>query len=281
MNLGCAKATSCAGAWGGDARADGSQSRPLGGYGPLVSHLARALHPERSRLLPSTVVRKVTYRDDGVTLDVVGVAGEATYAARRAIVALPLGVLQAPPGARGANTFEPALPSEKQAALAKLVMGPVRKVVLKFARPFWESLNGGSYRNAAFFYGGGGAFTVYWTQTPVRSAAVVAWAGVPSAQALGAPDDDAVAIVARDGFGTMLGALAQTRAAYVGFATHDWQRDAFRGAYSYVAVGGEGPRAALARPVAGRLYFAGEATAGDGEGGNGGGCPAKRDPRRA
>ncbi len=40
----------------------------------------------------------------------------------------------------------------------------------------------------------------------------------------------------------------------------DWWADPFaRGAYSYVRVGGEGARRALARPLAGTLYLAGEA----------------------
>ena len=42
---------------------------------------------------------------------------------------------------------------------------------------------------------------------------------------------------------------------------HDWRRDPFsRGAYSYVRVGGEGAREDLAVPIAGTLFFAGEAT---------------------
>ena len=41
---------------------------------------------------------------------------------------------------------------------------------------------------------------------------------------------------------------------------HDWQHDAFsRGAYSYQAVGGSEATRALARPVRGTLFFAGEA----------------------
>jgi monoamine oxidase len=41
----------------------------------------------------------------------------------------------------------------------------------------------------------------------------------------------------------------------------DWRTDPFaRGAYSYLRVGGGGAREALAAPVAGRLFFAGEAT---------------------
>ena len=42
---------------------------------------------------------------------------------------------------------------------------------------------------------------------------------------------------------------------------HDWRRDPFaRGAYSYLRVGGEGAREELAAPLAGTLFFAGEAT---------------------
>jgi monoamine oxidase len=42
---------------------------------------------------------------------------------------------------------------------------------------------------------------------------------------------------------------------------HDWQADPYaRGAYSYVLVNGEGAREDLAAPLAGTLFFAGEAT---------------------
>ncbi|HEY2235604.1 MAG TPA: FAD-dependent oxidoreductase, partial [Candidatus Angelobacter sp.] len=42
---------------------------------------------------------------------------------------------------------------------------------------------------------------------------------------------------------------------------HDWQADPFsRGAYSYTAVGGIDAAQALAAPVDGTLFFAGEAT---------------------
>jgi monoamine oxidase len=46
---------------------------------------------------------------------------------------------------------------------------------------------------------------------------------------------------------------------------HDWQADPFsRGAYSYAAVGGIDAARRLGAPVANTLYFAGEATNGDG-----------------
>jgi monoamine oxidase len=42
---------------------------------------------------------------------------------------------------------------------------------------------------------------------------------------------------------------------------HNWQTDPFaRGAYSYLAVGGNDARSALAAPLEDTLFFAGEAT---------------------
>jgi len=42
---------------------------------------------------------------------------------------------------------------------------------------------------------------------------------------------------------------------------HDWRADPFaRGGYSYLRVNGEGAREALAAPLAGTVFFAGEAT---------------------
>lgn len=46
-----------------------------------------------------------------------------------------------------------------------------------------------------------------------------------------------------------------------GWHLHNWQTDPFAGgAYSYVAVGGEKSQRTLARPIAGTVFIAGEAT---------------------
>jgi len=48
---------------------------------------------------------------------------------------------------------------------------------------------------------------------------------------------------------------------------HDWSSDAYsRGAYSYIAVGGEDAPRRLAEPLRERLFFAGEATDPDNSG---------------
>jgi monoamine oxidase len=66
----------------------------------------------------------------------------------------------------------------------------------------------------------------------------------------------------------LFGEPALAREEFEGGMMHDWGRDPFaRGAYSYVAVGGGDARAALAAPVDDTLFFAGEATSNDGQGG--------------
>jgi monoamine oxidase len=55
--------------------------------------------------------------------------------------------------------------------------------------------------------------------------------------------------------------VAKLRGLLVDSHSHEWSADPYcRGAYSYVAVGGAHAPRELARPIAGTLYFAGEAT---------------------
>jgi monoamine oxidase len=83
----------------------------------------------------------------------------------------------------------------------------------------------------------------------------------------GASEEELIAL-ALDGFGTLFGEPELARKEFDGGAVHDWGRDPFaRGAYSYVSVDGGVARAVLGKPVDETLFFAGEATSTDGQGG--------------
>ncbi|HYH99206.1 NAD(P)/FAD-dependent oxidoreductase [Hyalangium sp.] len=69
-------------------------------------------------------VTKVTYRDDGVVLEV---KNGKSYQARKALVTVSTGVLQAKK-----IQFEPPLPPSKQAAIDGLPMGNMQKVIIDF-----------------------------------------------------------------------------------------------------------------------------------------------------
>jgi hypothetical protein len=119
-----------------------------------------------------------------VTVDTVDAAGERrALQSRAAILTLPIGVLRHP-AAENDVTFEPQLPSSTRAAIGRIEMGHVVKVVMSFKTPFWERIDAARYRDAGFFYIENEAIATYWTQVPVRSELLVAWAGGPRATAL-------------------------------------------------------------------------------------------------
>jgi monoamine oxidase len=154
--------------------------------------------------------------------------------------------------------FEPDLP-DKRAALAGLRMGSVVKAVLRFREPFWT---GAGLADLGFLHTPDAPFLAWWPTPPTESAVLIAWAGGPAAEHLAGLDDRSVIDRALEALADRL-RLDRDRLKELLQAWHvfDWQADPFaRGAYSYVAAGGMGSGRRLAEPVAGTLFFAGEAT---------------------
>lgn len=243
-------------------------ARPLGGYARMFEQLRDDCTSAGAQIRLSTTVNRISWRRGGVAVEARTPAqGVRTLRARAAIVTLPLGVLHDSAGRAGV-AFEPQLPPAKRAALACIVMGDAVRVALWFRTPFWERIGDRRYRDAGFFRAADRAFMAYWTQFPVRSSLIVAWAGGPKALALSSLAPQELIDRAVDGFGELLGERDLAREQFDGGLMHDWRRDPFaRGAYSYVAAGGDSARADLAAPLDGVLFFAGEATSNDGQGG--------------
>jgi monoamine oxidase len=242
-------------------------ARPLLGYRPMFQYLHDTCTGAGVQIHFSTIVRRVAWRRGSVVVEAVCGGEPRTVRARTAIVTLSTGVLRHR-GTDGAVAFDPSLPAAKLMALERIEMGHVVKVTLSFATAFWEGLDDGRYRDGGFFRCEGRSFPAYWTQLPVRSTLVVAWAGGPKAIALDGMAQDRRIQRAAEGFGEMFNEPDVARKAFAGGLTHDWARDPFaRGAYSYLAVGAAGAREALGAPVEDTLFFAGEATALHGESG--------------
>jgi monoamine oxidase len=243
-------------------------ARPLGGYRPMFERLRDVCATAGVETCLSTVVQRISWRHGVVAVDAKNCYGESrTIRAQAAIVTLPVGVLRHS-GDETEVVFEPDLPAAKREALASIEMGHVVKVALWFRTAFWEQVRDGRYRDAAFFRRVGQPFAAYWTQLPVRSELTVAWAGGPKATALSGASQAELVGCALNGFGALLGEPTLARNEFEGGVMHDWSHDPFaRGAYSYVAVGGGIARASLAAPVDDTLFFAGEATSNDGQGG--------------
>jgi monoamine oxidase len=255
--------------WLAEDRIEGHRAfRLVGGYDQLVGWLKAAIVPERSVLHLNAPVASVSWRPGDVQVSTAGLLPVAVEA-RRAIVTIPLGVLRAPPGATGAVQFDPPVPHLEH-AVSRLESGSVVKVVLHFKHRFWDdvrSLGSGpehstTLSRSGFMHAHGQIFPVWWTSNPFYAPVLTAWSAGPSAEELSALSDDAVVDRAIEAAGAVFrlgrGAIDQL---LDGWFFHNWQADPFaRGAYSYIATHGLDAQELLVRPVAGTLYFAGEAT---------------------
>jgi monoamine oxidase len=211
----------------------------------------------------------VTWRPGAVEVAAQPAAGPpAVFVARRALIALPLGVLQAPAGSPGAVIFNPEL-AEKRPALEQLEMGQAVKITLRFREPFWEHdrrLNGESAEDLSalsFLLSADAPFPTWWSTYPIRAPLLVGWAAGTAAEKLAGRAREEIADLALASLAHLLGAQRERLAALlVGWHYHDWHTDPFaRGAYSFVRAGGFGAQTALAQPRAETLFFCGEATA--------------------
>lgn len=247
--------------WSGGSAADAPTFRPLGGFGALMSAMARELEALQVALRLNSVVKQVQWESDAV--EVAGTTNGQSFKVRgkRAVITLPLGVLQT-----SAVEFSPALRA-KQTALAGLAAGPVLKVVLRFREAFWEQLDEGRYHDVVFFNLPGGAFPTFWSTLPLRTSVLNAWAGGPYAAQLAGQSVDQVTGTALACVEALFG-RKRLQQQLEGSYLHDWQADEFaRGAYSYVTAGASQARKHLAKPLQRTLFFAGEAADTEGESG--------------
>lgn len=230
---------------------EASELRARRGSGRLVAALDGAL-AGRAGLRLGTAARELRWRRGRV--EVITEAGE-TLRAPAAVVTVPLPLLER-------LRFEPELPDLRGAA-AGLAMGPVTKLVLRFREPFWREI--GPLRDMLFLHAMDQPLPVWWAAVDPEAPLLTAWAGGPHSARLPA------------GEGPLVEAAVASLAAALGLAPrevsrrleahyhHDWNRDPWsRGAYSYVLAGGAQAYRTLARPVERTLYFAGEATGGEG-----------------
>jgi monoamine oxidase len=216
-----------------------SHKRPHGGYGPALQFLAKDLNVQLE-----TIVREVRWSHGSVEVEGTFRGEPWTGCAPRAVITLPLGVLQS-----GAVRFTPRL----EKPLDKLASGPVIRVAMAFRTAFWEKAHPG----VAFFHSPHAPFPTFWTPLPMHAPLLTCWAGGPKAARLSGSSEKKLLAHALGSVRSVIGNIEDPRA----FLIHDWQADPYaRGGYSYVKVGGAGAREQLAAPLDGTLYFAGEAT---------------------
>lgn len=225
-----------------------SSFRLVGGYDQIPDALARNL-PEGSLHL-NCPVRRIGWQSGRVEAE--SAAGVLT--ARQAVIAVPLGVLQAT-----GIQFDPE-PTDALHAAQQIAMGHASRVNMVFRDRLWE--DNPALQHTSFFHSLEPWFPTQWNQLPLRAPLLTAWAGGPKAQQVaGCPKNIAVDRALE----TLARILDLPRATLRSKLTeaywHDWSTDPYsRGAYSYIPAGALDAPKKLAEPVSDTLFFAGEAT---------------------
>ena len=244
-------------------RIGGDQSfRIAGGYDVVPRRLLSDCDPRYLRLQLKTIVEAVHWRPSDVGVLARSAGEQQSFRAPRALITLPLGVLQREPGSDGSVLFNPAL-LEKREPLRQLVMGHVIRVTLRLREPLWDAEDGPIRLNALrFLFSDHPVFPTWWSSGSADVPVITGWAPARSAEWLSGKGEALIVQHATEALAALLRMFtARVQAALEKAYVHDWQSDAFsRGAYSYVRAGGDAAQEQLARPVADTLFFAGEAT---------------------
>jgi monoamine oxidase len=249
-----------------EAEAEDELHRIREGYGALVRRLAERLDPARVELRLESTVTALRWRPGQARAAVAPAAGSPyELAAPHAIVTLPLAMLERRAGSAGAVPIDPPPPGWP-AALPALHMGAAHRIVLTFDTRWWAP---DGEDGPEFVHGTTEPFPIWWTSLPSRAPALTGWTGGPRAAALAGRAEEAMLRAALGSLGSIFSRDEKDLRSHLGRAWwHDWETDPFAGgAYSYGGVGAIEARAALGRPVAGTLFLAGEAIAGEGRNG--------------
>ncbi len=235
------------------------------GYESLLNVLQAALPSNLVSIRLNTVAKVVRWAKHDVRLQAQTPSGTAEFTAPRAVVTLPLGVLQMPLSAPGAVCFEPAL-EEKTSSMLLLYMGQAIRISLLFSQRWWEQVapsgeKPGALRDMSMVFSHQEWFPTWWTR--VTSAPILTgWAASRRGERLSGKPAAFIKDRALESLANLFEFPRRTLEAMLqSWYVHNWQSDPYaRGSYSYVGVGGESAQAQLAEPVADTLFFAGEAT---------------------
>ncbi|KAB1073371.1 flavin monoamine oxidase family protein [Methylobacterium planeticum] len=214
------------------------------GYGALVARHHADLPVRRE-----TIVTGIDWSGAGVTV----ATSRGTLAGAAVIVTVPVGVL-----ASGAIRFAPGLPPGTEAALAGLGMGAYTKIALRLDPARLDLKAVGDAVSVA--RRGERDLTLYFEMAPFGRPLAIANLGGDGARALCEAGEAAAIAEATDRLVQILG--TEARGAVTGGRLAGWWTDPFaRGGYSIARPGCAEARLGLRRPIADRVFLAGEALA--------------------
>ena len=237
-----------------------------GGYAQLPEFLAARVRSLGAEIRLGVVVSAVRWRPG----EVVVTSNFGDLRARKCLVTLPLGVLQAAnAGSASSVRIEPEPTALFEAR--RLAMGQVVRFTLVFREPWWAQAGSSSgaaepqsLKTLHFLFTPERMPPVWWTRHPEPEPlpTLVGWSGGPPSEALRGKTAEQLGELACQELAEAFHLPSdQLRASLAGAYTFDWSVDPFAlGSYSYVPASALDAPGAMTMPEANTLFFAGEHT---------------------
>lgn len=235
------------------------QYRIKGGYTKLIDYLLEECVKGGCAVYMETVVKEIRWKKGYVEL--IDQNGR-TLTAKKVVITVPLGVLQAAGEETGQILFSPAI-NEIQQAINSLGFGSVIKVILNFNEPVWKiaSNNEAVRKKDPGFIFSDAIIPTWWTQIPEENGMITGWVGGPNAVRLQDEPDEKLFDLALESLAVIFQIPRKTlQSKLISSCIHNWYADEFsRGAYSYETIYSKKAKTIITTPIENTLYFAGEA----------------------
>ena len=231
------------------------------GYSTLINYLAKKIEETNGTIHPNKAVKEIHWDENKViAIDSNG----HSFSASKIIITVPVNILQLDADHAEAISFFPAI-IEQHAAIQKLGMGAVIKILLQFSEPVWQDKTiqertGNDMKNVSFFFSEQ-AIPTWWTQCPDDSTLLTGWLGGPAAIEMKDKSDEEIINISLASLSGILGLeAAHISDSIVAYHVANWTAEPhIYGSYSYITVEAKQALEVLRLPIAGTIYFAGEA----------------------
>ena len=240
---------------------DEEQYRITGGYRKLMDFLHAQSVAAGAVFHLAEAVKSIAWSAGQVSVETA--TGKA-FSANKVIVALPVGVLCAGENEAGGIRFSPRI-DDHLAAAADIGFSGVIKFLLQFTEQFWLSDSGkkstGQDLGKMGFVISDAPVPTWWTQYPAASALLTGWLAGPNAVRRKNDSDE---VLLNDALQSLSAIFhmpqADLRQLLTASKIVNWTSECYtRGAYAYTTVRTPEARKILHTPVAGTIYFVGEA----------------------
>ena len=238
---------------------DEEQYRIDGGYGALINYLERQCKASGCRFEFDTTIKAIEWKKNEVRLHA---AGDKVLTGAKAIITVPLSVLQTSSANKAHIEFTPAIPSKLE-AISKMGYGQIIKFIIEFNEAFWENKNvvGENRMKQLGFVFADTIIPTWWTQAPATNPILTGWFGGPRVREWTDLNDESLLQLATD---SLAGIFKIDHAVLVekivAGRVFNWAKDDYSlGGYAYDSLNRDKHLEELLQPEENTLYFSGEA----------------------